>query len=380
MRSDNGMATPFREPLQLALISSEASLEAIRDRWDALAAGAGEAWPFSTFGWANACLRTSPVRLEPYVITAATAGEVRFIAPLGRVGGVPGRRRLTFLASGASDYLTLLCDSEVPAFVEALWEFLGRRTDWDWMELYPVPGHHAPRYAEVFASGGARVVAERIGACPVLDLRAWEARVAPAMLERVHYEWRRLSRQGQIRVVGGRDSDDIRHLLGSLFDLHQRRWERTTTPSQFGSSASRQRLLALAEAWREAGMLDLRALCLDDRAIAVHMGARTPSRYFYYIPAFDPELAKHSPGSLLIWKLIEEASQQGIRWFDFLRGDEGYKREWGAVDGPAYWRLSLHAPGWRGVLRRALEPTERVIQKRSSLRRPARALRRLLRG
>lgn len=364
---------------EFSLISSIDSFTQIRDRWEALAAETGEALPFSLFGWAETCLKTSPIPLHPYVIVGATAERVRFIAPLGRTGSVPGRRRLTFLASPASDYLKFLIDGDDRVFVEALWDFLTRRRDWDWMELYPVPARDAQCYAEAFAGRGARIVAEQIGVCPILELRGgWETRVSRGILDSVRYEWRRLSRLGQLSMWVAKDQGEVRQLLETLFALHHRRWAGTRTPSRFGREASRSRFVALAEAWHQAGMLDLQGLCVDGRVIAAHMGAWTPSRYYYYLPVFDPEFAKHSPGRVLIWKLIEDASARGIEQFDFLRGAEGYKQGWGTARADPYWRLRVWRSGWRGALRRALEPVEGLVRGSPRARRAAQALRRLI--
>ncbi len=40
------------------------------------------------------------------------------------------------------------------------------------------------------------------------------------------------------------------------------------------------------------------------------------------------------PGSLLIARYVERAIATGRRRLDFLRGNEAYKYEWGAVDEP----------------------------------------------
>ena len=52
-------------------------------------------------------------------------------------------------------------------------------------------------------------------------------------------------------------------------------------------------------------------------------------------PAFsDPALSHMSPGKLLIGAAIEAARAAGARHFDFLRGREAHKYDWGAVGRP----------------------------------------------
>jgi CelD/BcsL family acetyltransferase involved in cellulose biosynthesis len=60
----------------------------------------------------------------------------------------------------------------------------------------------------------------------------------------------------------------------------------------------------------------------------------TPDAYLYYNAGVDPDARDLSPGVLMVAKYVERAIAKGKRRLDFLRGDEGYKYEWGAVDEP----------------------------------------------
>jgi CelD/BcsL family acetyltransferase involved in cellulose biosynthesis len=48
----------------------------------------------------------------------------------------------------------------------------------------------------------------------------------------------------------------------------------------------------------------------------------------------DPDARDLSPGVLMVHGLIERALAAGISRIDFMRGNESYKYEWGAVDEP----------------------------------------------
>ena len=48
----------------------------------------------------------------------------------------------------------------------------------------------------------------------------------------------------------------------------------------------------------------------------------------------DPDARDLSPGILLVYSLIARALAAGVRRLDFLRGNESYKYDWGAVDEP----------------------------------------------
>ena len=75
---------------------------------------------------------------------------------------------------------------------------------------------------------------------------------------------------------------------------------------------------------------------LNDKIIAVMYGFEQSNCFFSYIGGFDPDLAKYSPGSIILLYIIEDCINRGISEFDFLRGAESYKYLWGAVDKTLY--------------------------------------------
>ena len=60
----------------------------------------------------------------------------------------------------------------------------------------------------------------------------------------------------------------------------------------------------------------------------------TAGGYLYYNAGVDPDARDLSPGVLMVSALIERALAAGVRRLDFLRGNEGYKYEWGSEDEP----------------------------------------------
>jgi CelD/BcsL family acetyltransferase involved in cellulose biosynthesis len=54
----------------------------------------------------------------------------------------------------------------------------------------------------------------------------------------------------------------------------------------------------------------------------------------FYNAGIDPDARELSPGVVLTGRYMRHAIETGKRRFDFLRGDEPYKYEWGATDEP----------------------------------------------
>ena len=66
-------------------------------------------------------------------------------------------------------------------------------------------------------------------------------------------------------------------------------------------------------------------LSAGDRVVAVHAGTRYDGRFYWWIPAYDPELSRYSPGKILLHDIMERSQAGGDRVFDFLIGGEAYK-------------------------------------------------------
>jgi CelD/BcsL family acetyltransferase involved in cellulose biosynthesis len=54
----------------------------------------------------------------------------------------------------------------------------------------------------------------------------------------------------------------------------------------------------------------------------------------FYNAGIDPDARDLSPGVIFVAEAIRFAIEHEKRHFDFLRGNEPYKYEWGSVDEP----------------------------------------------
>jgi len=66
-------------------------------------------------------------------------------------------------------------------------------------------------------------------------------------------------------------------------------------------------------------------LWVGERLVAAHMGLRTRDTLHYWFPAYDPEFAKFSPGIILLLRMAETFSRDGLRTIDLGKGDAQYK-------------------------------------------------------
>jgi CelD/BcsL family acetyltransferase involved in cellulose biosynthesis len=144
--------------------------------------------------------------------------------------------------------------------------------------------------------------------------------------------------------------------LALLFRLHALRWEGRKSSLDHRS----QRILStLARSIQRQGWLRLRVLELDGQPAAAFLDWRVGHRYATYQGGFDPRWSRKGVGIVLTAITIRMAIEEGAEVFDFLLGNEPYKRRFGAV--------ARQAPTI--VLARAMRPIRLLVSAEAGLRR-----------
>jgi CelD/BcsL family acetyltransferase involved in cellulose biosynthesis len=106
------------------------------------------------------------------------------------------------------------------------------------------------------------------------------------------------------------------------------------------------KLNVLRIGWVKSVLDDLRAregdefggltasLWFGDRLAAVEFGLVGDDVYHSWFPAYDPQLARYSPGLLLLHGLFERANGRGLKRIDLGRGGAHYKKYYASYEVP----------------------------------------------
>lgn len=116
--------------------------------------------------------------------------------------------------------------------------------------------------------------------------------------------------------------------LSQLFSLHRLRKNKIRMISTFGGQRIEEFHKALLPRIREQGWLWLRFLQTDTGIIAGAYGFSIGGRILFYQSGLDPAWDKLSPGTMLIYRSLQEAFMNGNSEYNFLRGNESYKYFW----------------------------------------------------
>jgi CelD/BcsL family acetyltransferase involved in cellulose biosynthesis len=327
-----------------------------RPTWDSLLSVTACPSPFSrwTFhrAWWDAYGETADARY--LVVRGAEDERVVGIVPLmtrthpdaaDRSAG-PVRRTVFMAASYHADYATILCDpADLPAVCDALACTL--RDDppgaWDLVDLRRLRSDD-PTLLDLAtalrqATPDWRVTVSQEDVCPVVTLPAsgdWEEYLASLDKKARHEIRRKLRRAETVGPVRFRQLPLEPSSVDAFIDLHQARWgDQGLFPSTQDGERSRRFLHRLTSLEADAGataQLQLGAISVGDRVVVATVAFDDGVTCWFYNAGMDPTARELSPGVTGTAAYLHDRMAAGRRRFDFLRGAEPYKYEWGARD------------------------------------------------
>ena len=269
----------------------------------------------------------------------------------------PDAKAVFMGASYHADYATLLASpADLPAVARAVVQSLAEEPDpehgdqlWDVVDLRRLRADDAslPALEDAFRDAADthqwQVVREEEDVCPVATLPAdgdWEAYLASLDKKSRHEIRRKMRRAESSGPLEFRLVDPTPEAVDAFIDLHQSRWgDEGLFPDTPGGERSRRFLHRLAELETAEGdgrQLQLGRMDAGGRLVFATVGFDDGTTCYFYNAGMDPEARELSPGVTGTAAYIRDRLAAGRRRFDFLRGNESYKYEWGAVDEPIH--------------------------------------------
>lgn len=294
-----------------------------RERWDALLATGETDSVFLTWHWQRIWWESFG-RGELLLAVAERGGRPVAIAPMFADSGM-----IFFVGSGGSDYLDFVgdvSDSDVLVAVlraarERIAPFLGFR-----FYLVPAASATGRRLEAAAARLGLNAWQEGAIEAPRLVLPGSGLPPAAAGKKSLLRHEAYFRREGALEIRHARDADTIVAGLPEFIEQHVARWADTGYPSLLRDAAQRDFYGRLAQSADATGWMRFTRVEWNGRPIAFHFGFCRRGTYLWYKPSFAVDLARRSPGEVLLRQLLLAAAAEGAHTFDFGLGDEAFKR------------------------------------------------------
>jgi CelD/BcsL family acetyltransferase involved in cellulose biosynthesis len=163
---------------------------------------------------------------------------------------------------------------------------------------------------------------------------------------------RRLSAQGDLSVrrFGARELVQAEVALQEFFRAYDEQWS-PKGPHVFETTLGRSFMEGVLKDLLPTGLLHFSVLYCGVTPVHWHFGFVFRDRFYFYKLALDRYWSNYSPGKIHTALLIGQCIADGIRYFDFLYGNEPYKYWWTSQSYPLYQR-----EWWNG-----LRPVNRFV-------------------
>lgn len=325
--------------LRTLVESGNSLFQALETPWKALVDASASATPFQSFEWQSTWWKHYGMRREPIAFTLWEGDDLVGLMPFFRSLGP--WRTLRPMGIGPSDYLQpLVRPGYEAAMSEALSAWFQELSNVDLIDLQQL--RETQPLAQCLSGSPIGQAT-----CLVLDLPDSYDAYLQMIGKSLRYDVRKLDKtlftQGRATLESAGASG-----LDILFDQHRRRWRKRGLPGAFigRSSAFHREWVPQAE---QKGWLWLSVLKLEGAPVGAIYAMAMHGTAYYYQAGFDPSQGSISPGTLLVAATIRRSIEEGKQHFDFMRGDEPYKRRWKPQH--CYQNLRYLMPA-RGVLGR----------------------------
>lgn len=353
---------PAAPTVRLEVVRDEAGFLALAPYWDDLLARSATRTPFLTWDWVSLWWEEyrnefnpaigvlwdenhAPVAIAPLVLGRPREGarrHLRHITFVGGLGEVVSEGMDLMIPRGLEDtYAPLLCET-----------FARTRGSWD-AALLSMLREDSPNLPHLLRaldgpSTGAGVL-ERLPSHFITLPDTWEAvELSHSSNWRSNHrrKWKKvIGHHGGKALQGGRDLP-VDAAFDDLLVLHSKRWH--ARESLFLQSHAKNFHRKLTARWVPQGRASINLLELDGKPGGATYCFNHDGKAWFYQSGWIGDYVELSIGKLAIAWAVQCAIQSGLRDFDFLPGDQPYKREWSnavrhIVDIEAFNPLSVRA-------------------------------------
>lgn len=313
-----------------------------RDEWEDLLANstAFEAKIFLSYEWLTTWWRFFGDGKKLMVIGATDGRKLIAAAPLFSAPSIllPSARIVRFVGSGNSDYGDFLVRKDCQEAAKLIWHWLfSNRHLWDVIALHELPSNSETISALQQTTIPSQVQADALKGeiCHRVPLNSnagsWLEKASKSLQEQLKRRERQIFRNFAVRFSLARNESEVQQVMTQLFALHRLRWGQLGQTGVFILPKVRQFHIEFAKQAFKRGWLRLHWLTLDSITAAVYYAFRCGDYSGFYTCGFNPKFARYSVGKVLLAKVINEAEREGAKIFDFMRGNETYKSDFGTV-------------------------------------------------
>jgi CelD/BcsL family acetyltransferase involved in cellulose biosynthesis len=366
---------PVHAEIRVETISDYQAFLDLEPVWNQVAEAAGLDHPFLEHAWVRTWWECFGAGSTLQILVLKAGDRTVAIAPLIltpiRMWGIKVRR-LGFFYNAHVPRADFLIAQRPEEAYRAIWNHLSRSRTWDLLQLCQLPEGSATLEAipGLAAADHCQIVTWLSGASPYLPLRASWGQYFDSLAGKhranLRNRFKRLNGIGPVEVELITSGEKLTDALEAGLELEAAAWKgeaRTAISCDPDVSKFYSTL-----AWRaaERGWMRLDFLQAGSRRVAFDYSLSYKNRIHLLKLGYDPAYAPYSPSNLLLFMVLQNAFERGVREYDFLGESAAWKVQWTKHSRPHYW-LFVFSGSFKGRLLHLIKSQLVPLLKRNSL-------------
>ena len=329
------------------VVTETKHFEVLREEWNTLLERSHQKSIFLTWEW----LYYSWIHFKNgnqlfiLLIRNKEKGELIGIAPFCiqkiNLFQIAPLKMLKFLGTEkvASDFLDfIIYPGEEHSTLMAIFEYLYKNQPiWDAIELGEIDkDSNSLGWIKRNVIKKYQLAEQRAHICPYIKLpesyELLQKSLSTNMRNNLKRRTKQIEAKREVKFFITKQKEEVKENIDSLFDLHNKRFEDKYKAKKMQSSFNGVQIKKfhydVANEFLLNDYLRLYSLELENRAIALLYAFKYKDRLYYYQSGIDPAWGNFGLGTVLFGYCMNNSIDQGLREFNFLRGNEEYKYRW----------------------------------------------------
>jgi CelD/BcsL family acetyltransferase involved in cellulose biosynthesis len=247
-------------------------------------------------------------------------------------------RIIELIGSGLTDYRSFIAKphNRIRIYTEILNWLNENSKQWDTVDLQYISEESpiAKNYDTLFRDFKFRTAIQQHNICPYIPLSSnldfYENLYNRSLVKYLKRKTRKFDKDLNYRFLTVSNPSELDRYLENLFDLHKKRRNQQLQLGQFRSNNRKELFRSLSQDLIKKGWLKMFFLLVDDQKVGCLYNFEFKNKVYFYQSGLDPnpKFARYSLGYIMLTITIKEALKAGMKEYDLLSGNEGYKKEW----------------------------------------------------
>lgn len=324
-------------------LTDESAFDTLAGEWDSLLDRSDQCSFFLRLSWCRLWWHhLRPADSQLFIICCRDrSGRLVGLAPFylkqRRTAGIPHVREINFLGTGVyahtSERLDIVAERGYESVVaESIASFLRNENGWERLWLNEVPSSSIMLESFRRAIGGAHEISVCSRSLYVDTTLRWEDYLK-TLNRSTRHNLRRRTRNAmeeldyKSRLV--ETLDELEPAMDALIKLHQARWVSKGEPGSFALPGVEEFLKEVMRVSFAEGRLWLWTFATGDHIVSVRQAFFDNNTMYGFQGGFDPAYSRYSVGSIQMALCLKDCIEdERVFEYDFLSGDEGYKKDW----------------------------------------------------